>query len=28
LIQSIGASLARIMAGWSLGLIVGIPVVS
>jgi ABC-type nitrate/sulfonate/bicarbonate transport system permease component len=26
LVQSIGASLARIMAGWSLGLIVGIPV--
>jgi ABC-type nitrate/sulfonate/bicarbonate transport system permease component len=26
LIQSIGASLARIMAGWSLGLIIGIPV--
>jgi ABC-type nitrate/sulfonate/bicarbonate transport system permease component len=26
LLQSIGASLARIMAGWSLGLIVGIPV--
>ncbi len=26
LIRSIGASLARIMAGWSLGLIVGIPV--
>jgi NitT/TauT family transport system permease protein len=26
LIQSIGASLARIMAGWSLGLVVGIPV--
>jgi ABC-type nitrate/sulfonate/bicarbonate transport system permease component len=26
LLQSIGASLARIMAGWSLGLIVGIPI--
>src|SRR5581483_10669901 len=26
LIQSIGASLARIMAGWSLGLLIGIPV--
>jgi ABC-type nitrate/sulfonate/bicarbonate transport system permease component len=26
LLQSIGASLARIMAGWSLGLIIGIPV--
>ena len=26
LVQSIGASLARIMAGWSLGLVVGIPV--
>jgi ABC-type nitrate/sulfonate/bicarbonate transport system permease component len=26
LIQSIGASLARIMAGWSFGLIIGIPV--
>jgi NitT/TauT family transport system permease protein len=26
LIQSIGASLARIMAGWSLGLVIGIPV--
>lgn len=26
LIQSIGASLARIMVGWSLGLVVGIPV--
>jgi ABC-type nitrate/sulfonate/bicarbonate transport system permease component len=26
LIQSIAASLARIMAGWSLGLIIGIPV--
>jgi ABC-type nitrate/sulfonate/bicarbonate transport system permease component len=26
LIQSVGASLARIMAGWSLGLIIGIPV--
>jgi NitT/TauT family transport system permease protein len=25
LIQSIGASLARIMAGWSLGLVIGIP---
>jgi NitT/TauT family transport system permease protein len=26
LIQSIGASLARILAGWSLGLVIGIPV--
>jgi ABC-type nitrate/sulfonate/bicarbonate transport system permease component len=26
LLQSIGASLARIMAGWSLGLVIGIPV--
>jgi ABC-type nitrate/sulfonate/bicarbonate transport system permease component len=26
LVRSIGASLARIMAGWSLGLIIGIPV--
>ncbi|MBV9455982.1 MAG: hypothetical protein JO141_00480 [Bradyrhizobium sp.] len=26
LIQSIGASLAPIMAGWSLGLVIGIPV--
>ena len=26
LIQAIGASLARIMAGWSLGLVIGIPV--
>ena len=26
LLQSIGASLARIMAGWSLGLVVGIPI--
>jgi len=26
LIQSIGASLARIMVGWSLGLVIGIPV--
>ncbi len=25
LLQSIGASLARIMAGWSLGLVIGIP---
>jgi NitT/TauT family transport system permease protein len=26
LLQSIGASLARIMAGWSLGLVIGIPI--
>ena len=26
LLQSIGASLARILAGWSLGLVIGIPV--
>ncbi len=26
LLQSIGASLARIMAGWSLGLVIGLPV--